>query len=53
MKARKNFYHDIESIDWERNLKGRTVDYIGLMPKEQGDIEFESLGKIMKSSRID
>ena len=53
MKARKNFYHDVESIDWDRNLKGRPADYIGLIPKEQGDIDFESIGKLTKSSRIE
>ena len=38
MKARKNFYHDIEALDWDRNLKGKPADYIGVLPRDQSEI---------------
>lgn len=51
MKIRKNFYHDVESLSWDKNFKGQPADFIGLLPKNQSDIQFDSIGTLTKMQK--
>jgi hypothetical protein len=49
IKNRKNYYHNVQALYWNSNLKDTIASFLGIIPKNLEDVDGEIIGKLAKN----